>query len=81
MNDSRAMSKSQRLDEMGNGKRSVIVVLAVLVIGAIVGFMVRGFRGGHITLDAAAMTAPVPARMPAGATAPRPLPSPPTATP
>ena len=81
MNDSRAMSKSQRLDEMGNGKRSAIVVLAVLVVGVIVGFMVRGFWGRHIALDAAAMTAPVPGRMPAGATAPRPLPAPPPATP
>ena len=30
MNDSRAMSKSQSLDEMGNGKRSAIVVLAAV---------------------------------------------------
>ncbi len=72
MNDSRAMSKSERLDEMGNGKRAAIILLVVVVIGAVVGLIVKGFRGRHIALDAAAMTAPVPGQVPA----PRPAPTP-----
>jgi hypothetical protein len=59
MNDSRAMSKSQRLDEMGNGKRTGIIVVAVLVIAALVGYLGMGFRGRHIARNAAAMATPV----------------------
>jgi hypothetical protein len=59
MNDSRMMSKSQRLDEMGNGKRTAIVLIATLVICALVGIMVVGFRGRHIGRNAAAMATPV----------------------
>jgi hypothetical protein len=53
------MSKSQRLDEMGNGKRTAIVLIATLVICALVGIMVVGFRGRHIGRNAAAMATPV----------------------
>jgi len=59
MNDSRVMSKSQRLDEMGNGKRVAIVLAAILGIGALVGIMVVGFHGRHIGRNAAAMATPV----------------------
>jgi hypothetical protein len=68
MNDSRAMSKSERLDELGNGKRTAIIVIAVLVIAALVGYLFLGFRGRHIARNAAAMATPVgvPAVPPAG---------------
>jgi hypothetical protein len=59
MNDSPAMSKSERLDEMGNGKRTAIVAAAALVVAALVGYLTIGFHGRHIARNAAAMTAPV----------------------
>lgn len=59
MNDSRKMSEGQKLGEMGNGKRTAIIVLAVLAISALVAVLVVGFRGRHIKRNAAAMTAPV----------------------
>lgn len=58
MNDSRAMSEGQKLREMGNGKRTVIVLLAVLVVSALIAVLVVGFRGRHIRRNAAAMTTP-----------------------
>jgi flagellar basal body-associated protein FliL len=69
MNDSRAMSKSEPLDELGNGKRTAIIVIAVLVIAALVGYMFVGFRGRHIARNAAAMATPV--GVPAGTAAAR----------
>jgi hypothetical protein len=59
MNDSRVMSESQKLGEMGNGKRAMIVLAAVLVGSALIGVLVSGFHGSHIRRDAAAMAAPV----------------------
>ena len=59
MNDSRTMSKSQRLDEIGNGKRTVIVLAAVLVLAALIGVLGFAFRGRHIRRNAAAMATPV----------------------
>jgi hypothetical protein len=58
MNDSPVMSKSQRLDEVGNGKRTAIVLAAVLLLLVLVGGMAFAFRGRHIRQDAAAMVAP-----------------------
>ena len=76
MNDSRAMSKSQRLDEIGNGKRTAIIVAAVLVLVALVGILAFAFRGRHIRRNAAAMVTPAAGTVgPAGsgsATAPPP---------
>jgi len=59
MNDSRAMSKGQQLGEMGNGKRTAIVLIAVLAVSALVAVVVVGFHGRHIRRNAAAMTSPV----------------------
>jgi len=59
VNDSRAMSKGQKLDEMGNGKRTLIIVAAVLVFSALIGVLMIGFRGRHIRRNAAAMATPV----------------------
>ncbi len=59
MNDSRTMSKGQKLGEMGNGKRAAIILIAVLAISALVAVLAVGFRGRHIRRNAAAMTAPV----------------------
>jgi hypothetical protein len=58
MNDSQVMSKSQRLDEMGNGKRTAIILAAVLLLCALVGVLVFAFRGRHIRRNAAAMVTP-----------------------
>ena len=58
MNDSRTMSLSQKLDEMGNGKRTAIILIAVLVLCALVGIVVVGFRGRHVGRNAAAMATP-----------------------
>lgn len=66
MNDARAMSESQKLGEMGNGKRTGIIVIAVLVIAALIGYLVVGFRGRHIARNAAALSAPVVVPKPDG---------------
>jgi hypothetical protein len=58
MNDSRVMSKSQRLDEIGNGKRTGAILAAVLVLCALVGVLAFAFHGRHIGQNAAAMVAP-----------------------
>lgn len=47
--------------EIGRGKRVVIVVLAVVVVVALLGTVVSGFRGRHIVLNSNAITAPVTA--------------------
>jgi len=59
MNDSRAMSKSQRLDEMSNGKRTAIIAVAVVVVAALIAILTVGFHGRHIARNADAMTQPV----------------------
>ena len=60
MNDSRVMSLGQKLGELGNGKRTAIILLAVLLVSALIGVVVFGFRGRHIRRNSAAMVAPVP---------------------
>ncbi len=59
MNDSRVMSEGQKLGEMGNGKRTLIVLVAVLVVSALIGVLIIGFHGRHIRRNAAAMATPV----------------------
>jgi len=44
---------------MGNGKRTTIIAIAVLVVAALVAVLVMGFRGRHIGRNAAAMATPV----------------------
>jgi len=53
------MSEGQKLGEMGNGKRTIIIVVAVLVISGLIGVLIMGFRGRHIGRSSAAMTTPV----------------------
>ena len=59
MNASRTMSEGQKLGEMGNGKRTMIILAAVLVVAALIGVLVVAFRGRHIRRNAAAMATPV----------------------
>jgi hypothetical protein len=59
MNDSRAMSEGQKLGEMGNGKRTLIILVAVLVVSVLIGVLVIGFRGSHVRRNAAAMATPI----------------------
>ena len=53
------MSEGERLGEIGNGKRVAVIVAAVFVVAALVTVIVAGFRGRHISRNAAAMTEPV----------------------
>ena len=59
MNDSPVMSEGQKLGEMGNGKRTAIISVAVIVVGGLIAFLTVGFHGRHIARNAAAMTEPV----------------------
>lgn len=70
MNDSRTMSLGQKLDEMGNGKRIAIIVVAVVVICALIWVVALGFRGRHIRRNAAAMARPATG-LPSGSVVPR----------
>ena len=53
------LSETERLGEIGNGKRVAIVVGALVVVAALIVVMVVGFRGRHISRNAAALTAPL----------------------
>jgi hypothetical protein len=53
------MSEGQKLGEMGNAKRTMIILVAVLVVSALVGVLILGFRGRHIRRNAAAIATPV----------------------
>ena len=53
------MTEGQKLGEMGNGKRTLIILVAVLVLSALIAVLIVGFRGRHIRRNAAAMSAPV----------------------
>jgi len=59
MNDSGAMTEGQKLGEMGNGKRTAIILVAVIVVAALIVIMAVGFHGRHIARNAAAMATPV----------------------
>lgn len=48
------------MGEIGNGKRIAIILLALLLVSALIGVVVFGFRGRHTRRDSAAMVAPVP---------------------
>lgn len=53
------MSEGQKLGEMGNGKRAMIILVAVLVVSALIGMLIIGFHGRHVRRNAAAMATPV----------------------
>ena len=53
------MTEGQKLGEMGNGKRTMIILVAVLVVFGLIGVLVIGFHGRHIRRNAAAMVTPV----------------------
>jgi eukaryotic-like serine/threonine-protein kinase len=76
------MSESEMMGEIGSGKRIGIIVFAVVVVLALVGVLVVGFRHKKVAESAAALT-PVavptqPAAPPAPIAPPAPPPSPPT---
>ncbi len=60
------MDKDLAMDEMvskvkiGRGRRVAIAVVAVIVVALLLGVVVVGFRGRHISRNSAAMTAPLP---------------------
>jgi hypothetical protein len=61
------MDKDPAMDEMvskvkiGRRRRVAIMVVAVIVVALLLGVVVIGFRGRHISRNSAAMTTPVPA--------------------
>jgi hypothetical protein len=61
MEKERAMDESVRRLKIGRGRRVAIMVAAVIVVGVLLGVVVVGFRGRHISRNSAAMTTPVPA--------------------
>jgi hypothetical protein len=60
MDESRVMSEMVRKAEVGRGKRVAILVVAAVLVAVLVGVVVVGFRGRHISQNAAAMTRAVP---------------------
>lgn len=44
---------------MGNGKRTMIIVIALFVVTALIAVLAMGFHGRHIGRNAAAMATPV----------------------
>ena len=60
------MDKDPAMDEMvskvkiGRGRRVAIAAVAVIVVALLLGVVVFGFRGRHISQNSAAMTAPQP---------------------
>jgi flagellar basal body-associated protein FliL len=61
MENDRAMDDMVKKLNTGRGRRVTIMVLAVLAVAVLIGVVVAGFRGRHISQNAAAMTTPVPA--------------------
>ncbi|HEY4187435.1 MAG TPA: hypothetical protein VGP07_20330 [Polyangia bacterium] len=50
----------KKIKRVGRGKRDLILVAAVVVVGLLIGTVWFGFRGSHVSQSAAAMTVPVP---------------------
>jgi flagellar basal body-associated protein FliL len=61
-----AMEMMVKRTEIGRGRRLAIMVAVVLVAAALIGVVAAGFRGRHISQDAAAMTTPAPATAKSG---------------
>ena len=60
------MSAMVKRTGVGRAKRLVIILAALLVVTALIAVVAAGFRGTHISQDAAAMTtplAPAPAKV------------------
>jgi flagellar basal body-associated protein FliL len=57
----REMSEMVRNTKIGRGRRVAILVAAVVLVAVLIGVVVAGFRGRHISQNAAAMTTPVAA--------------------
>ena len=55
----REMSEMVRHTKIGRGRRVAILVAAVVLVAVLIGVVVTGFRGGHVSQNAAAMTTPV----------------------
>jgi uncharacterized membrane protein YjjB (DUF3815 family) len=47
--------------ETGRGRRLAILLLATIIVALVIGAVVVGFRGRHISRNAAALTAPIAA--------------------
>lgn len=49
----------KKIQRVGRGKRDLILVAALVVVGILIGTVWRGFRRSHVSQSAAAMTVPV----------------------
>lgn len=61
MDNTDVMSDMVRKSERGRGKRVTVAVAAAVLVAALVGVVAVGFRGRHISRNAAAMVTPVAA--------------------
>ena len=48
----------KKIQRVGRGKRDLILVAALVVVGILIGTVWRGFRRSHVSQSAAAMTVP-----------------------
>ena len=58
MDENRGISAMVRATKVGRGRRVVIMLAAVLMVAVLIGVVVAGFRGRHISRNAKAMTTP-----------------------
>jgi uncharacterized membrane protein affecting hemolysin expression len=61
MDKDRALGEILKRTERGRGRRVAIMVCAVIVFAVMIGVVVVGFRGRHISQNSAAMTKSVAA--------------------
>ena len=58
MDEDRGISAIVRSTKLGRGKRVLIMLAGLIVVAALIGEVVAGFRGRHISRNAAALTTP-----------------------
>jgi hypothetical protein len=58
MDNDPTLSEVVKKTEVGRTRRVVFLLAAVLVVAALTGVVVAGFRGRHVSRNAAALTAP-----------------------
>ena len=49
----------KKIQRVGRGKRDLILIAGLVVVGMLIGTVWLGFRGSHVSQSAAAMTVPV----------------------
>ena len=49
----------KKIQRVGRGRRDLILVAALVVVGVLIGTVWLGFRGSHVSQSAEAMTVPI----------------------